>query len=249
MRGGLLPPRSDGEARPGSARGAEPLPLPQIRLRVDWLALVPVGDLAVPDLEVEMWPVAGAGAADLADDLPGPDLVAGAEGGGLEHVQVDVAAVVRRAVGHQGVPAAVRVEALAAATVEDDPIADGEQGGSGLGEDVLSLVGVPVAVGAELGRRLAVIVRRGAADREDVPAGQPRCGPRADAEEGRAPHRRALARARVETGNGKPEQRSECGRQAEDDADRDPRLRGGPDEVAAADGPSVPGDSHRARSD
>ena len=88
-------------------------------------------------------------------------------------MQVDVAAVVRRAVDHQGVPAAVRVEALAAATVEDDPVADGEQGGSGLREDVLSLVGVPVAVGAELGRRLAVIGRRGAADREDVPPRQP----------------------------------------------------------------------------
>src|ERR687898_621319 len=99
--------------RPRSAR-PEPLPLPQVRQRVDRLALVPVGDLAAPDLEVEMWSVAGAGAADLADDLPSPDLIAGAEGGGLEHVQVDVAAVVRRAVDHQGVPAAVRVEALAA---------------------------------------------------------------------------------------------------------------------------------------
>src|ERR671919_2194955 len=102
MKDGRLPPRSDGEARPGSARGAEPLPLPQIRKRVDRLPLVPVGDLAAPDLEVEMWPVAGAGAADLADDLPGPDLVASTQGRGLEHVQVDVGAVVRRAVHHQG---------------------------------------------------------------------------------------------------------------------------------------------------
>src|SRR5215207_5940305 len=174
--------------RRSRSAGAEPLPLPQVRQRVDRLALVPVGHLSAPDLEVEMWPVAGAGAADLTDDLPGPDLVAGAERGGREHVQVDVAAVLSRAVDHQGVPAAVRVEALAAATAEDDPVADGEQGGSGLGEDVLSLVGVPVAVRAELGRRLAVIVRRGAADREDVPPGQPRCGSRADAEEGRAAH-------------------------------------------------------------
>src|ERR671919_779994 len=157
MKDGRLPPRSDGEARPGSARGAELLPLPQIRKRVDRLPLVPVGDLAAPDLEVEMC--------------------------------------------------------------------------------------------AELGRPLAVIVRRGAADREDVTAGQPGRGPRADPEEGRAAHRRALARDRVEAGNGKPEQRSEAGRQAEDDGDRDPRLRGWPDEVSAADAPRAPGDSHRPRSD
>src|SRR5918995_7540987 len=85
--------------------GAESLPPLQVRQRVDRLALVPVGHLSAPDLEVEMWPVAGAGAADLADYLPRPDLVAGAEGGGLEHVQVDVAAVVRRAVHHHGVSA------------------------------------------------------------------------------------------------------------------------------------------------
>ena len=98
---------------------------------------------------MEVGAVAGAGAADLAHRLPGLHRLAGVDEGGMEHVQVDVAAVVHRAVDDQAVAAAVGVEALAAGAVDDDPVPDRDQRGPRLDEDVLPLVDVARAVGAE----------------------------------------------------------------------------------------------------
>ena len=197
--------------------------------------------LADSHLEVEVGPVAAAGAAELPDHLAGVDLLAELHRRRLQHVHVDEAVVVGGAVDRRGScprPPAVGIAVLAA--IDDDAVVHRDLGRPGLAEDVLALVDVAVARRRRSGR----LCRRSRAARSSgktYPAARP-CGvpwstPKSAAL--LASDRRPAPASRP--GTGRPEHRAERRAQAEHDRDREAGLRRRPGQTAFAWSPHAGG--------
>src|SRR3954453_15612837 len=166
-------------------------PLPQERQRIDRLGVGAQRRLADPDLEVEVRPIAAAGAAELPDDLTGMNVVPELYRRRLQHVHVDEAVVAGGAVEHYVVAAAAVVGIAVLPSVDHDPVVDRDLRCPGLPEDVLALMNVAVAGRAELGDLVAEVVW--AEQREDIPADQARGRPRVHAAERAAVDERLIS--------------------------------------------------------
>src|SRR3954452_25219088 len=158
-------------------------PLTQVGQRIDRLRVRARRRLADPHLEVEVGPIALPRAAHLPDRLTGVDPITELDRRRLEHVHVDEAAVLRRAVYDDEVPAAARVRIGVLPPVDHNAVVHGDLGPAGLGKDVLTLVEVFGAWSAEVSDGVAEVVRPD--DGEDEAAGKSGRRPGVDSEERR----------------------------------------------------------------
>src|SRR4029077_18069430 len=173
-------------------------------------------------------PVAAAGAAELADDVPRVHLVPELDRRGLQHVHVYEGGVVRRAVDDDVVPASAVVRIGGLASVHHDAVVDCDLRRPGLAEDVLPLVDVAGPGSSEASDLVAEVMWT--AEGEDVSVDEPGRRPGVDAEERGAVGEGRAAGSLIEARHGEAEHRAESARPRARQRDRESRLGRRPEE-------------------